>query len=251
ITSRKWITWIYSEWAEDKARKGSRIEDLWQKPEVQREIKAFCLSNLRLLKHVNVSTEGCSAYLLTFGGARRRELIIDLAPPSYPCPDVATLPVPVRKLLSDSVTSSELSIEQRNAVQAAILSTDFTLIEGFPGSGKTTTIVALLRCLLEMNCSVLLATNTHSALDNVLAKLRKYTSGSKILRLGNSPSVRDSVADLTLESKLKGSEEDKYKAARNILKQTPLVASTCHYVPRDVLFSWRKFDYCIIDEASM
>ncbi|KAK6024651.1 hypothetical protein OSTOST_09536, partial [Ostertagia ostertagi] len=48
-----------------------------------------------------------------------------------------------------------------------------------------------------------------------------------------------------------GSEEDKYKAARNILKQTPLVASTCHYVPRDVLFSWRKFDYCIIDEASM
>lgn len=34
-------------------------------------------------------------------------------------------------------------------------------------------MVTLLRCLLEMNCSVLLTTNTHSALDNVLSKLRK------------------------------------------------------------------------------
>ncbi|PIO73282.1 hypothetical protein TELCIR_04743, partial [Teladorsagia circumcincta] len=124
------------------------------------------------------------------------------------------------------------------------------LREKAPG-GKTTTIVTVLRCILEMNCSVLLATNTHSALDNVLTKLRKYTSDSKILRLGNSASARDNVTDLTLESKLKCSEEDKYKAARNILRQTPLVASTCHFIPRDVLFSWREFDYCIIDEASM
>ncbi|PIO73283.1 DNA replication factor Dna2 [Teladorsagia circumcincta] len=188
---KKWITWIYSEWAEDKAKKGSRIEDLWQKPELQRESEGFCLSNLRLLNYVDVSTAGCSAYLLTFGGstisdsifapgnmctvststrpgillvpiiessskcvtvrsdrlvdvqetyhldlARRRELIIDLAPPSYPYPDVATLPVSVQKLLSDTVKASELSIEQRDAVQAAILSTDYTLIEGFPGSGS-------------------------------------------------------------------------------------------------------------------
>ncbi|KAK5966330.1 hypothetical protein GCK32_007846 [Trichostrongylus colubriformis] len=157
----------------------------------------------------------------------------------------------VRRLLSDSVTSKELSDEQRNAVQSAILCNDYILIEGFPGSGKTTTVVAMLRCLLEMNRSVLLAANTHSALDNVLAKLRKHTNDSKILRIGNSGSVHHSVADLTLESKINSANEDKYTAARKILKDTPLVASTCHYVPRDVLFSWRKFDYCIIDEASM
>uniref|UniRef100_W6NC95 DNA replication factor Dna2 domain containing protein n=1 Tax=Haemonchus contortus TaxID=6289 RepID=W6NC95_HAECO len=183
--------------------------------------------------------------------ARLRELIIDLAPPSNPCSDGSTLPASVQHLLSEITTSDGLSAEQRNAVQAAILCNDYTLIEGFPGSGKTTTIVALLRCLLQMNRTVLLTTNTHSALDNVLVKLKKYTSSSRILRLGNSSSVRVDVADLSLESKLSCCDGDKYKAAREILKETPLVASTCHYVPRDVLFSWRTFDYCIIDEASM
>ncbi|KHJ80686.1 hypothetical protein OESDEN_19635 [Oesophagostomum dentatum] len=102
-----------------------------------------------------------------------------------------------------------------------------------------------------MKCSILLTTNTHSALDNVLCKLRKYVDGSKILRLGKTTSGRSSITDLTLEAKLSSFEGDKYTAARDILKNTPLVASTCHYVPRDVLFSWRKFDYCIVDEASM
>ncbi|XGW04625.1 hypothetical protein V3C99_015650 [Haemonchus contortus] len=328
---KKWITWIYSEWSEDKARKGTSLEDLWQKPVEQRQSEGLCLPNLRLVNHVKVSTEASSSYLLTFEGnvtivesvfapgnmctistsaqpgillapivdsspkfvtirsdrlisrqdtyyldlyhsfstypttlgnlillmanteksARQRELIIDLAPPSIPCSDGSTLPASVQHLLSDIATSDGLSAEQRNAVQAAMLCNDYTLIEGFPGSGKTTTIVALLRCLLQMNRTVLLTTNTHSALDNVLVKLKKSTSNSKILRLGNSPSVRVDVADLSLESKLSCCDGDKYKAAREILKETPLVASTCHYVPRDVLFSWRTFDYCIIDEASM
>ncbi|VDK45662.1 unnamed protein product [Cylicostephanus goldi] len=178
---------------------------------------------------------------------RLRELIVDLVPPSPPEPDRASLPISVRKILSEN----ELNEEQREAVRSALLCSDYTLIEGFPGSGKTTTIVALLRCLLEMNCSVLLTTNTHSALDNVLAKLRKHVDGSKLLRLGKSSSGRKVVADLTLQSKLKGITVEKYTAARDILKNTPLVASTCHNVPRELLFSWRKFDCCIVDEASM
>ncbi|KAK6035664.1 hypothetical protein COOONC_26831, partial [Cooperia oncophora] len=65
---KKWVTWIYSEWSEDKARKGSCLEDLWQKPVAERESEGFCLSNLRVVSHVDVSTDGYSAYLLTFGG---------------------------------------------------------------------------------------------------------------------------------------------------------------------------------------
>ncbi|WKY13298.1 hypothetical protein Q1695_004259 [Nippostrongylus brasiliensis] len=322
---KKWIRWIYSEWAEDQARKGSCLKDLWKKPVEQRALEGFCAANLRLSSHVNASTECYSSFLLTFESAveipesvfsagsmctvsaprkpalllvpivestsktitvrgdrlldydaiyyidlynsfstypttlgnltllmgsdeastRLRELIVDVAPPSRLHADPLSLPQSVRRLLS----STELSAEQRDAVQAALLSSEYTLIEGYPGSGKTTTIVALLRCLLEMNCSVLLTANTHSALDNVLVKLRKHKDESKILRLGKA--TRDDVADLTLESKLAALDGDKYKAARKILKETPLVASTCHFVPREVLFSWRKFDYCIVDEASM
>ncbi|VDL84284.1 unnamed protein product [Nippostrongylus brasiliensis] len=292
---KKWIRWIYSEWAEDQARKGSCLKDLWKKPVEQRVLEGFCAANLRLSSHVNVSTECYSSFLLTFESAveipesvfsagsmctvsaprkpalllvpivestsktitvrgdrllnydatyhidlynsfstypttlgnltllmgsdeastRLRELIVDVMPPSRLHADPLSLPQSVRRLLS----STELSAEQRDAVQAALLSSDYTLIEGYPGSGKTTTIVALLRCLLEMNCSVLLTANTHSALDNA---------------------TRDDVADLTLESKLAALDGDKYKAARKILKETLLVASTCHFVPREVLFSWRN-----------
>ncbi|KAK6043942.1 hypothetical protein COOONC_18553 [Cooperia oncophora] len=234
--------------------------------------KTCCLSNLRCrCSHVDVSTDGYSAYLLTFGG--NSNIVDSVFAPGNMCivstsAQPGILLVPIVESSSKNVTvrsdrlidlqetyhldlynsfstypttlgnlvllmgNDEASIEQRNAVHAAILSNDYTLIEGFPGS-------------------VLLTANTHSALDNVLAKLKKYTDGSKILRLGNSASVRESVADLTLESKLSCFDGDKYKTARKILRETPLVASTCHYVPRDVLFSWRKFDYCIIDEASM
>ncbi|KAE9417818.1 hypothetical protein Angca_009671, partial [Angiostrongylus cantonensis] len=181
---------------------------------------------------------------------RLRKLIIDLEPPTVSSA-LSSLPHSVQKILSNSEASNEINEEQKRAVQSALLSDDYTLVEGFPGSGKTTTIVLLLRCLLEMKRSVLLTANTHSALDNVLAKLRKYIDDSNMLRVGKSSSARESVAGLTLDSKLISLDGDKYEATKRILRNTPIVASTCHYLPRELLFSWRKFDYCVIDEASM
>ncbi|KAL6744202.1 hypothetical protein Aduo_017162 [Ancylostoma duodenale] len=328
---KKWIRWIFSEWSEDQARRGSGVSDLWRMSPEDRQSKGNCAAFVRLTSHVDNSTDTSPSYLLTFESeneipqtnfapgntcyvststspalllvpliesspisitvrsdrmidkdgvyhidiynsfstypttlgsllllmgcdefsTRKRELIVDLVPPAHVPSDAADLPYSVRKILSNSGQSDELNVEQRRAVESALLCSDYTLIEGFPGSGKTTTMVTLLRCLLEMNCSVLLTTNTHSALDNVLVKLRKYVDASKILRLGKSSSGRSNIAELTLESKLSGIDDDKYKTARDILKNTLLVASTCHYVPRDLLFSWRKFDYCIVDEASM
>ncbi|KAJ1358151.1 hypothetical protein KIN20_016475 [Parelaphostrongylus tenuis] len=181
---------------------------------------------------------------------RLRKLIIDLETPTLSSSSVSSLPQSVHKILSDCEASDQLNVEQKKAVQCALLSSDYTLIEGFPGSGKTTTIVTLLRCLLEMKRSVLLTANTHSALDNVLSKMRQYTDDSKMLRVGKSSPSR-LLARLTLESKLIGVYGSKYGAAKRILTHTPIVASTCHYLPRELLFSWRKFDYCVVDEASM
>ncbi|RCN33597.1 DNA replication factor Dna2 [Ancylostoma caninum] len=328
---KKWIRWIFSEWSEDEARRGSGVSDLWRMSPEDRESKGTCAAFVRLISHVDISSDTSSSYLLTFKSENeisqtnfapgsmcavststspalllvpvvesspnsitvrsdrmidkdgvyhidlynsfstypttlgsllllmgsdefstgQRELLIDLVPPSSVRSDIAALPYSVREILSNSGHSDELNDEQRKAVESALLCSDYTLIEGFPGSGKTTTMVTLLRCLLEMKCSVLLTANTHSALNNVLVKLRKYVDASKILRLGKSSSGRSDIAELTLEAKLSGVDDDKYKTARDILKNTPLVASTCHYVPRDLLFSWRKFDYCIVDEASM
>jgi len=41
--------------------------------------------------------------------------------------------------------------------------------------GKTSTIVALIRVLVRLNLSVLLASYTHSAVDNILLKLTRVS----------------------------------------------------------------------------
>ena len=66
-------------------------------------------------------------------------------------------------------------------------STDYTLILGMPGTGKTSTIVHAIKGLVAQGKSVLLSSYTNSAVDNVLLKLLQ--EGVKFLRLGRQESV--------------------------------------------------------------
>ena len=56
-----------------------------------------------------------------------------------------------------------------------------------PGTGKTTTTAHIIKTLVERGKSVLLTAYTHTALDNVLIKVRN--SGIDVLRLGNPEKV--------------------------------------------------------------
>ena len=56
-----------------------------------------------------------------------------------------------------------------------------------PGTGKTTAIAAIIQYLVEQRKSVLLTSYTHSAVDNVLLKLK--TNQVPFLRLGNTQKV--------------------------------------------------------------
>lgn len=49
----------------------------------------------------------------------------------------------------------------------------YLLIKGYPGAGKTSTIVALVQALVLLGHRVLLTSYTHSAVDNILLKLRQ------------------------------------------------------------------------------
>lgn len=62
-------------------------------------------------------------------------MIVDLVPPSS-VREEAALPCSVRKILSSSVESNELNEDQRRAVESSLLCSEYTLIEGFPGSGS-------------------------------------------------------------------------------------------------------------------
>lgn len=50
---------------------------------------------------------------------------------------------------------------------------DYLLIKGYPGTGKTSTIVALVEALRIQGFSVIVTSYTNSAVDNVLLKLKQ------------------------------------------------------------------------------
>ena len=53
----------------------------------------------------------------------------------------------------------------------ALSSLNYLLIQGMPGTGKTTTIAALVHVLVRQGHSVLLSGYTNAAVDNLLLKL--------------------------------------------------------------------------------
>lgn len=61
--------------------------------------------------------------------------------------------------------------EQREFVKRALVTNDFALLEGPPGSGKTTTIIELILQLCRDGQRVLLVSSTHVAVDNVLKRI--------------------------------------------------------------------------------
>lgn len=75
---------------------------------------------------------------------------------------------------------------KKEAVLAAMRTEDFLVVEGPPGTGKTTFIAeVILQTLLENpEARVLLTSQTHVALDNAVEKVRKHLSDLKIVRIG-------------------------------------------------------------------
>ncbi|KAK0395422.1 hypothetical protein QR680_001273 [Steinernema hermaphroditum] len=145
-----------------------------------------------------------------------------------------------------------LNKQQSAAVLKALFIKDFLIVEGFPGSGKTSTICALVQCLEKLGKTILITAYTNSAVDNILRKLVKVLPSEKLLRLGSS-NINSDVKSLTLDAKIGDdmSSTERYESMRSILANTPIVATTCLMASSHPLFSWRKFDMCVVDEASL
>ena len=93
-----------------------------------------------------------------------------------------------------------LNRRQKAAVMRALLAQDYLLVQGMPGTGKTTMICFLIRCLVCLGKSVLVTSYTHTAVDNVLLKVKDHVP---VLRLGNldiiHPKMRSSALNFDSE----------------------------------------------------
>ncbi|KAL8830469.1 MAG: hypothetical protein Q9170_005722 [Blastenia crenularia] len=171
-----------------------------------------------------------------FGSQALRKLIIENAAPTFRSQ-------PSEYTLGDSASQASLNVDQRNAVEKVLSAKDYALVLGMPGTGKTTTIAHLIRALTAQGKSVLLTSYTHTAVDNILLKIRNDNIG--VFRLGALAKVHPDVQDFAdlAGTPMKSIEEIKTAYSRSV------VATTCLGV-NHAIFNQKIFDYCIVDEAS-
>lgn len=99
-------------------------------------------------------------------------------------------PVSIRyKVLTDMNRSGTAT--QRKFVQNALQTPDFMILQGPPGSGKTTAILELIYQLCKEGKRVLLCASTHVAIDNVLEKILSHPAKDDLLAAINPVRVGD------------------------------------------------------------
>ena len=160
--------------------------------------------------------------------------------------------------------------EQRDFVRKALSTPDFAILQGPPGSGKTTAIIELIVQLAKQNKKILLCGSTQASIDNVLLRIKDSDKLARLicpLRIGKKEGIYDSgVHDLALSEQIENytglglSEEE---AEDLILRQTNL---TCGTMAGIIGHPWIRgskddqgkklktpqahFDVLIVDEAS-
>ncbi|TPX63675.1 hypothetical protein SpCBS45565_g06433 [Spizellomyces sp. 'palustris'] len=166
------------------------------------------------------------------GDAKRRRLIVDLEAPKF------------QHDTGGIALDQTLNMDQRHAVEKVMSALDYALILGMPGTGKTTTIAYIIQTLIKRGKTVLLTSYTHTAVDNVLLKLRD--EGLDFLRLGNEQKIHSAIQPYTASYR---SDINSVEDLEKFYMSKQIVATTCLGI-NHVLFTKRTFDYCIVDEAS-
>jgi RecA/RadA recombinase len=168
--------------------------------------------------------------------------------------------------------------EQREFVQKALGTRDFAILEGPPGSGKTTVILEIICQLAEQGKRVLLCASTHVAIDNILERLKEKKIDNKTLlehftilpvRIGDDGRIDEKVKEFQID-KL---QKDSGISEELLLSSTNLVCGTTIGILQHPKFKQRnnsdykddkgkklsnarvepvipEFDYLIIDESS-
>jgi ATP-dependent RNA/DNA helicase IGHMBP2 len=96
---------------------------------------------------------------------------------------------------------ASLNVSQQEAVTFALSARDVAVIHGPPGTGKTTTVVEVIRQAVRRGERVLACAPSNLAVDNLLERL--VAGGERAVRLGHParvlPALREHTLDLMVE----------------------------------------------------
>jgi superfamily I DNA and/or RNA helicase len=118
--------------------------------------------------------------------------------------DVAALVKPPRPIAPVTWTARDGALDERQlaAVAAALRAGDIALIHGPPGTGKTRTLVEVVRQRVARGERVLCAAPSNTAVDNLGQGMMLADAGLRAVRLGHPARVNPALAALTLDAQV-------------------------------------------------
>lgn len=111
----------------------------------------------------------------------------------------ADLSVPI------SLYNKNLNDSQQKAVIAITQNEQVTIVHGPPGTGKTTTLVEAIVQLIKAGEKILVSAPSNTAVDNIAKGL--IAQNAKVLRVGNTSKVDETIFAHTPEGKLNNSKQ--------------------------------------------
>ena len=157
-----------------------------------------------------------------------------------------------------------LNDEQRAAVKHVLAARDYAIVAGLPGAGKSATLAATVRALVDLGKSVLITSHTHNAVDNILERL-PGVGVDEYLRVGGE----EGKASAETATRTPGGERHRAKTVTELAKLADaarVVGATCYAVANNPMIIRRRsgrgdgsrgsvvapdghFDVVLVDEA--
>lgn len=139
---------------------------------------------------------------------------------------------------------------------------DYSLVQGLPGTGKTSTIAFVARLLAAHGKRVLITSYTHAAVDNLMMKLiEKGMTATKasapLVRVGNKSSIHSNVHSILASTvaaarESQGGGDNEYPSPDSldsVVSSAKIVGVSALTIPRSSLLLGQHFDVVIVDEA--
>lgn len=112
-----------------------------------------------------------------------------------------------KKKISLNFRNQQLNESQQGAIAAITQNEPITIVHGPPGTGKTTTLIEAIQQLIKAGEKVLVSAPSNTAVDNIAKGLIRQ--GVKVLRVGNTSKVDETIFSHTPEGRLSNSKQQK------------------------------------------